>query len=173
MNVSTRSSSGPLARIFGPIIFVLVGIGLFFLSSYMTKRDSNVRARCTEQVQAVVTGFERSDNSDKSSNAVTPVFEYEYNGQSYTSRTGSYSSTYKDKFAVGQKYTVYVDPNDPQEMYSEDIGSSDATMFKILKWGGLALAVIGVITFVFSIVKLVLIGGAVGFAFSEIKKRKK
>ena len=172
MNVSTRSNSGPLARIFGPIIFVLVGIGLFFLSSYMTKRDSNVRARCTEQVEASVVSFERSDSS-KSSDAVTPVFEYEYNGRSYTSSTGSYSSTYKDKFVVGQKYTVYVDPNDPQEMYSEDIGASDATMFKILKWGGLALAVIGVISFIFSIVKLVLIGGAVGFAFSEILKRKK
>lgn len=177
MNVRTRSSSGPIARFFGPIIFAFVGIGMFFLSSFMTKQDANARARCTEAVQATVTGFERSENgntdSNKSSNAVTPVFEYEYNGQSYTSMVGSYSSTYKDKFAVGQNYTVYIDPNDPQEIYSEDIGASDATMFKILKWGGLGVAVFGVVAFIFSIIKLALIGGAAGFAISEYFSKKK
>lgn len=144
----------------------------------MAKQNANARVRCTDEVQATVTGFERSENrntdGNKSSNAVTPVFEYEYKGQSYTSMVGSYSSTYKDKFAVGQSYTVYVDPYDPQEIYSEDIGSSDATMFKILKWGGLGVAVFGGIAFIFSIIKLVLIGGAAGLAISEyLKQRKK
>ncbi len=85
----------------------------------------------------------------------------------------SYSSTYKDKFAVGQSYTIFVDPNDPQEIYSEDIGASDATVFKILKWGGLIVAVFGVIAFVFSIVKLALLGGAAGFAISKYLSGKK
>ena len=177
MNIRTKSGSGPIARFFGPLIFAVVGVGMFFLSSFMAKQDANARARCTDEVKATVVGYERSENSstdsNKSSNAVTPVFEYEYNGQSYTSRTGSYSSTYKDKFAVGQAYTVFVDPDDPQEMYSEDIGSSDATVFKILRWGGLGLAVLGVITFVLSLAKLALIGGAAGLAFSEYQKRKK
>ena len=175
MSVTTRSGSGPIGRIFGPLIIALVGVGLFFLSGYMTNRDANVRARCTQQTQATVTGFERSDSTDngKQSNAVTPVFEYEYNGQSYKSTTGSYSSTYKDKFTVGQKYVVYVDPNDPQEMYSEDIGASDATMFKFMRWGGLGVAVLGVVAFIFTIIKLVFIGGAVGFALSEFFGRKK
>ena len=143
----------------------------------MTKQDANARARCTEAVQAEVVSFERSENtgtdSNKPSNAVTPVFEYEYNGQTYQSITGSYSSTYKDKFAVGQNYTVFVDPNDPQEIYSEDIGASDATVFKFLKWGGLVVAVLGVVLFIFSIVKLLVIGGAAGFAVSSYLSKKK
>ena len=177
MNIRTRSSSGPIARFFGPLIFAVVGIGMFFLSSFMAKQDANARARCTDEVQATVTGFERSEDDvrdgNKSSNAVTPVFEYEYNGQTYQSITGSYSSTYKDKFAVGQKYTVFVDPSDPQEIYSEDIGASDATVFKFLKWGGLVVAVLGVVLFVFSIVKLLVIGGAAGFAVSSYLSKKK
>ena len=115
MRVTTRSSSGPIGRFFAPIIFSFVGIAMVFISSFMTKQDANARARCTEAVQAEVVSFERSENtgmdSNKPSNAVTPVFEYEYNGQTYQSITGSYSSTYKDKFAVGQKYTVFVDPS--------------------------------------------------------------
>lgn len=172
---TTRTNSGPIGRIFGSVILVLVGIGLFFLSSYMTKRDAAVRARCTQQVQATVVSFERSesDKSDSSKNAVTPVFEYEYNGQSYTSKTGSYSSTYKDKFTVGQQYFVYVDPNDPQEFYSEDMGASDATMYKIMKWGGVAFAIIGVLSFIVSIIKLLAIGGAVGFAVTQFMNKKK
>ena len=177
MRVTTRSSSGPIGRFFAPIIFSFVGIAMVFISSFMTKQDANARARCTEAVQAEVVSLERSENtgtdSNKPSNAVTPVFEYEYNGQTYQSITGSYSSTYKDKFAVGQNYTVFVDPNDPQEIYSEDIGASDATVFKYLKWGGVVVAVLGVVLFVFSIVKLLVIGGAAGFAVSSYLSKKK
>ena len=73
----------------------------------------------------------------------------------------------------GQNYTVFVDPNDPQEIYSEDIGASDATVFKFLKWGGVVVAVLGVVLFVFSIVKLLVIGGAAGFAVSSYLSKKK
>ena len=46
-------------------------------------------------------------------------------------------------------------------------------MFKILKWGGLGVAVFGGIAFIFSIIKLVLIGGAAGLAISEYLKQRK
>ena len=52
MNVRTRSSSGPIARFFGPIIFAFVGIGMFFLSSYMTKQDANA-TRYRQRLQAL------------------------------------------------------------------------------------------------------------------------
>ncbi len=171
---STTTHQGPIGKVFGSIILAIVGVGLFFLSGYLTNRDANVKARCTQPVQAVVTGFERSESKDSSSKSesVTPVFEYEYNGQKYTSHTGTYSSSFKDTFSVGQTYTISVDPNNPQELYSEDIAASDATMFKIMKWGGVALAVIGVLSFVVSLIKLMAIGGAIGFAASKFLSKK-
>jgi hypothetical protein len=171
---TTTSHQGPIGKVFGSIILVIVGIALFFLSGYMTNRDANVKQRCSQQVQATVTGFEYSESKDTNttSKAVTPVFEYEYNGQPYTSGVGSYSSSYKDVFTVGQKYNIFIDPNDPMEIYSEDIAASDATMFKIMKWGGVAVAVLGVFSFIFSLIKLIAIGSAIGFATSKFLKNK-
>ncbi len=172
---STTTHQGPIGKIFGSIILVIVGIGLFFLSGYLANRDANVKQRCSQQVQATVTGFEYSESNDtkSTSKASTPVFEYEYNGTPYTSHVGSYSSSYKDVFTVGQKYNIFIDPNDPMEIYSEDIAASDATMYKIMKWGGVALGVIGVFSLFFSIIKLLAIGGAIGFAASKILSKKK
>ena len=86
---------------------------------------------------------------------------------------GSYSSSYKDVFTVGQKYNIFIDPNDPMEIYSEDIAASDATMFNIMKWGGVCVAVLGVFSFIFSLIKLLAIGGAIGFAASKFLSKKK
>ena len=173
---STTTHQGPIGKVFGSIILVIFGIGLFFLSGYMTNRDAKVKERCTQQVTATVTGFEHSETDNKNSNtkseAVTPVFEYEYNGESYTSRAGSYSSSYKDIFTVGSKYNIFIDPNDPVEIYSDDIAASDATMFKIMKYGGVVLAVLGVFAFIFSLIKLIAIGGAIGFAASKMLNKK-
>ena len=175
MRTTTTTHQGPIGKVFGSIILVIIGIALFFLSGYLANRDAKVKERCSQQVQAAVTGFEYSESKDPNttSKASTPVFEYEYNGESYTSRVGSYSSSYKDIFAVGQKYNIFINPNDPMEIYSEDIASSDATMFKIMKWGGVVVAVLGVFSFIFSIIKLVAIGGAIGFAASTFLSKKK
>ena len=173
--MKTRTThQGPFSKLFGSIILVVVGIALSFLSGFMADRDANVKERCTAQVQASVTGFKHSESTDSSeeSTAVTPVFEYEYNGQPYTSRVGSYSSSYKDVFTVDQKYNIFINPNDPMEIYSEDIAASDATMFKIMKWGGVAVAVLGVFSFIFSLIKLIAIGSAIGFAASKFLKNR-
>ncbi len=169
MNITTTHHQGPVGKVFGSIILVIFGIGLSFLSGFMTNRDADAKARCSAQVQAVVSGFEHSDDKDSKtkSKAVTPVFEYEYDGQQYTSKAGSYSSTYKDIFTVGQTYSLFIDPNDPVEIYSEDIATSEATMFKVMKWGGVALAILGVLSFIVSFVQLMAIGGTLGFAASK------
>lgn len=175
MNTTTTTThhQGPIGKIFGSIILVIFGIGLTLLSGFMTGRNDNVKSRCSAQVQAVVSGFEHSDDKDSKakSEAVTPVFEYEYNGQPYTSKASSYSNTYKDIFTVGQTYSIFIDPNDPVEIYSEDIAASEATMFKIMKWGGVALVILGVLSFIVSIVKLIVIGSALGFAASKYLNR--
>lgn len=172
VTTKTRTNQGPIGRIFGSIIMVIIGIVLGMVSSYMIKQGAALKERCTYAVDATVISFERSDNSDSSS-AVTPVFEYEYKGETYTSKSGTYSSSFKDKFKTGQVYPILIAPDDPLEIYSKDIAASDSTMFNILRWVGVALVAIGIISFVFSIVLLVAIGGAIGLTIREIANRKK
>ncbi len=169
---TTRTNQGPIGRVFGSIIMVVIGILLGVLSSYMAKQGAAMKERCTYAVNATVTGFEHSDNSDSSS-PVTPVFEYEYGGETYTSKSGTYSSSFKDKFKVGQTYSIFIDPDDPLEIYSGYIAASDGMLFNILRWVGAALVIIGIISFIFSIVLLVAIGGAIGLAIREFLNRKK
>ncbi len=166
----TRSNTGPLGRLFGSIIMVILGIAFFIASGFMAKQNANVKERCNYQVDATVVGFDRSDSSDSS--ATTPLFEYVYNGETYKSKTGTYSSSFKDKFRTGQTYTIFIDPNDPIEIYSEDIAKSDATVLSILRWGGVALVILGIVSFVFSLIKVIAIGGAIGLAISQFLKKK-
>lgn len=176
MRVSrTHSSGGPLGGLFGSIIMVIVGIAFIFASSFITKQNAALKERCTARVEATVTGFARSESSDKSSSnssSVTPIFEYDYNGKTYSSNASTYSSTFKDTFKVGNQYTIYVDPNDPVELYSEDISSSDGTFLTIFRWIGIAVIVIGIITFVISLVTVIAVGGAIGLALMEFFKKK-
>lgn len=169
----TSTSQGPFSAVLGSIFLVIFGIIMIFISSFMAGRDVKVKERCIEQVQATVTAFEHSKDheSKKESEAVTPVFDYEYNGQQYSSSAGSYSTSYKDIFKVGQQYTIFINPDDPVEIYSQEIASSDSMMFKILKWVGIALIPIGIISFIFSVIKLIAIGGAIGFGLSQLLKK--
>ena len=172
---TTNRNTGPIGSLFGSVIMVILGIVFIFLSSFMAKQNASLKERCTAQVQATVTGFDRSDSSQKSndsSSSVTPVFEYDYNGQTYSSKASTYSSSFKDTFKVGSSYTIYVDPNDPMELYSEDISKSDGTVFSILRWGGVGLIILGILTFVISLMKIIAIGGAVGFALMHFLKKK-
>ena len=73
---------------------------------------------------------------------------------------------------MGNQYTIYVDPNDPVELYSEDISSSDGTFLTIFRWIGIAVIVIGIITFVISLVTVIAVGGAIGLALMEFFKKK-
>ena len=81
MRTTTTTHQGPIGKVFGSIILVIIGIALFFLSGYLANRDAKVKERCSQQVQAAVTGFEYSESKDPNttSKASTPVFEYEYN----------------------------------------------------------------------------------------------
>ena len=176
MRVSrTHSSGGPLGGLFGSIIMVIVGIAFIFASSFITKQNAALKERCTARVEATVTGYTRSESSEgdsSNSSSVTPVFEYDYNGKTYSSNASTYSSTFKDTFKVGNQYTIYVDPNDPVELYSEDISSSDGTFLTIFRWIGIAVIVIGIITFVISLVTVIAVGGAIGLALMEFFKKK-
>lgn len=166
----TRSNSGPFSRLFGSIIMVILGIVFFIASGFIARQNAGVRERCNYQVDATVVGFDRSDSSDSS--ATTPLFEYTYNGESYKSKTGTYSSSFNDKFRTGQTYKIFIDPNDPMEIYSEDIAKSDATVLTILRWGGVALVILGAVSFVFSLIRVIAIGGAAGLALSQLLKKK-
>lgn len=171
---TTNRNTGPIGSLFGSIIMVILGIVFIFVSSFMAKQNASLKERCTAQVQATVTGFDRSESSEKSSSsssAVTPVFEYDYNGQTYSSKAGTYSSSFKDTFNIGSSYTIYVDPDDPMELYSEDISKSDGTFLNIFRWGGVGLIILGILVFVISLIKVIAIGGAIGFALMHFLKK--
>ena len=175
VNAGTRSIGGPFGGLLGSILMVIIGIAFIFSSSFIAKQNASLKERCTAEVQATVIGFARSESSDNgssSSSAVTPVFEYDYKGTTYSSNANSYSSTFKNTFKVGNSYTICVDPDDPMEFYSEDISKSDGTFLKIFRWLGIGLIVFGIMSFIISIVIVVVIGGAVGVAIMELFKKK-
>jgi hypothetical protein len=165
----TRSNTGPFGRLFGSIIMVILGIAFFIASGFMAKQNAAIKERCNYRVDATVVGFDRSDSSDSS--ATTPLFEYVYNGETYKSKTGTYSSSFKDKFSTGQTYSIFIDPNDPMEIYSEDISKSDATVLTILRWGGVALVILGIVSFALSLIKVIAMAGAAGVALSQFLKK--
>ncbi len=169
-NVRTRRNTGPFGMLFGSVIMVIIGIILFMVSGFITSQDASLKERCTYEVQATVVGFERSDSGN--SKAPTPVFEYSYNDKNYTSKTGTYSDSFKNIFQVGQSYKIYIDPNDPMEFYSEEIAKTSGTFIKISRWGGIGLVILGIISFAISLVKVIVIGGAIGLAITELFKNR-
>ena len=64
-----------------------------------------------------------------------------------------------------------MDPDDPMELYSEDISKSDGTFLNIFRWGGVGLIILGILVFVISLIKVIAIGGAIGFALMHFLKK--
>ena len=136
------------AILFG-IIFVVIG--------FLANRNINEHKKyCTEEVSATVVNYLEnientvSDDSDtriyETDITYTPVFSYEYNGNTYTATAGNYGKNYREKFPLSSTYNIKINPNDPEMIYIKDIVGDNI---------GYLFMVIGSLVFIFSLVSLV------------------
>lgn len=142
MPIAERKAS-PLA---GYVAMVVMGTLFFLFGTFMLNAYGN-KSKCTEQVTAEVVKMteHRSKSTGRHrghSTTYAPVFKYEYDGKEY-----SYISTVATnppEFSVGERVTIWVDPNSPNKIYYKPGGTSVmlSVLFRII--GG-ALSIGGVV----------------------------
>ena len=97
---------------------VLFGLIFFIVGAVIGAVENNKKKRCTEEVSAVVIEnrtVRSTSNNHGRSVTYSPVFRYTYNGNEYETQTG-YSSS-PAVFSVGEKTTLFVDPDSPSAIY--------------------------------------------------------
>lgn len=133
-------------------MLIIVGALFFFIGSFLIKSYGD-KDKCTEPVSAVVTeNVEHKSSSRKHRRKITyaPVFEYEYNGKAYTYKSNIYSKP--AEYSVGEKTTIYVNPNAPEKVYYKPKGSA-VVMNVVFKVVGVGVAVGGVAMLVHCLIK--------------------
>ena len=127
----------PFFFIFGIVIFI---IGISSLITNVHKKEN-----CTEKVIATCTKIKQIKQSSKQRNehtTYTPVFTYEYNNKIYESQYGkSYSERKKDTFEKNKKYTIFVNPEYPNQ-YIVEGHENDIDTFAIVVPLGSAIMII-------------------------------
>lgn len=96
---------------FGMMLFCMIflGVGIFVLS--LENKD---KKECTIPVTSTVVDLVSSSGS--SGRTYAPVYEYEFEGRQYRVQSNNYSSPCP--FSVGETVRIYVEPNDPEHIYS-------------------------------------------------------
>lgn len=130
------------AQLVGFIGMIAAGIAFFLFGTIMLSAYGS-RIKCTEQVSAVVVkNLEvnklRGGNKGKvHGTTYAPIFEYEYDGKeySYISKISSNPAEY----SAGERVTIRVNPNDPDEIYHKPKGAVMlmSILFRLIG-GGLA-----------------------------------
>jgi len=98
------------------IISLVVGISLLGVVAYLVY-SNNVFEQRAIPVQGTVTEYQQYESSDDdggSTTMYTPVYQYEYNGQSYT-HVSTLSSSGKSH-ELGEQIDILVDPLNPTEI---------------------------------------------------------
>lgn len=113
-------------------VFFIVGV-LLFSNLYAEKQRQK---KCTHMLQGLCVDVkERVSNSSGRRATVVrcPVFEYVYNGKTYTRDNGFYTNM--TAVQIGQYKDVYINPENPKQFYEPDSA----------KASGYTMAIIGVL----------------------------
>ena len=126
--------------VFGLIFF---GVGATFLGSLF--RDRSV---CSFETEGVVVELVQKVTTNKGHKRLSyaPVFSYEFEGVSYKYKSSVYSQL--DRFKIGQRVTVMVNPDEPTEVYIPESNIEWILGWIIAGVGGLLISV-----FVFLLIK--------------------
>lgn len=112
---------------------MLIGFGVFWLVDNAAQNK-----RCSEEVTGTVVRIEQQQVRSRTEHR--PVFQYEYNGQSYTF-AGYFERT--NYYNVGQKVKLRINPNDTTDAYISE--RSSWHLFAIMI-GGVGMLAFGIIT---------------------------
>ena len=129
------------------MIFLSIGVGLYIGGKSKIEREQK---NCTTQVWAICADFEtlnphipilnEQDATYKQNEVIArtevarPICEFEYNGTTYHATPEQYSG--KLKLIKGNQYKVYINPQNPQEIYCEDNSNSKFLMRMGIIWSG-------------------------------------
>ena len=118
-------------------LFILVGLSLS-LGSLIG--NTLKKKRCTVETQAICIELKMhfSRSNGHTTRTYMPVFAYYYDGQEYHTSTGTYSNVAVP--TVDNEYTIYINPDKPDEMY---LASDGNRAFVVIF--GLIFAAFGVI----------------------------
>lgn len=96
---------------------------------------------CKTAVEAEIMQIDKSTvkKGGQSVSVYAPVYSYHYNGTHYTHDSNVYTA---DAFEIGQKVTVYIDPNDPAHCRDKRRRNKSALIWGIIF---LVLAAVGVL----------------------------
>ncbi|MDR1642978.1 MAG: DUF3592 domain-containing protein [Clostridiales bacterium] len=132
----------------GILIFVFgvafAGMGVFF-----TLKHQKLKKICTAQtdgyVQDIVQEESRSSNDDGTETSTTmhyPVFAYSVNGSQHVKRSSTGSA--RTKLVIGQKVTVFYNPEEPGQHYVlEDKASSTSGIVFMI--AGVVIMILGIV----------------------------
>jgi len=113
--VATHMRSGSsIGRLVGKI-FMTVGLIMAAVAAYLIYSNQQFE-RHARSVNGKVVDYQSyiSTDSDGSSTMYTPVFEYRFNGKTYTHVNTSSSSS--QEFEVGETVEIWVDPQYPEKV---------------------------------------------------------
>ncbi|MBO5163191.1 MAG: DUF3592 domain-containing protein [Ruminococcus sp.] len=126
------------------VLFILVGMFVSFVPKINAKK-------CTETVMAEVVDNAMTEieigyrNRRRSTVNYSPVFQFEYNGEEYTVRSNTSSSS--PAYQVGENVELKIDPDDPNDFYAP----SDRTFSLI----GIIFSIVGGIFLILGITAVV------------------
>lgn len=94
-----------------PSVLIIVGITVTVLDTLFRKRK---RERCSLLVDAECVDVEKTYYEQNT--VYAPIWKYTVNGQEYIIREISYTSR---KIDIGEKKDIYINPDNPQEIFRE------------------------------------------------------
>ena len=118
------------------IVCLIVGLACAAVGGVLLYNRFSDKAACTEKVQGVVIELRATKTGKKNhkKTAYAPVYQYDYQGTTYTYVSNVYSSP--APFSEGEQIDIMVDPTDPEHIFVPD---DNGSLILGLVFGGIGL----------------------------------
>ncbi|MCL2804772.1 MAG: DUF3592 domain-containing protein [Treponema sp.] len=134
-----QQTSSQGEKIFAVIFLLVFGLVFFAVGFFGIKSNKRLIKVCTSLTTGEVVEIQRRRSGGKRPTTMYyPVFSYTAKGVEYTNCSTTGMSTCK--FTEGQKVTMYVNPDNPDEFYVEKYGISNGFYAVFLVIGLLVMA---------------------------------
>ena len=95
-----------------PLGNVAIGFAMMFFPGIIEKINKN---RCKAKVSAECVDYKETTLADETTVAVSPTYQYEYNGKYYVKNIERYSS--RNEIKIGDRIELMINANNPDEFY--------------------------------------------------------
>ena len=95
-----------------PLGNIVIGLAMMILPGMLEKIKIN---KCKVKVNAECVDYKETTLADEKTVAVSPTYQYEYNGKYYVKNLEDYSS--RNEIKIGDKAELMINANNPYEVY--------------------------------------------------------